>query len=114
MFPVRPDRTGRVFQAGFRAVSLAAALEAAVSLAEGFQGAEYLPAVEEVVFLEVAFRRAGSLLASVEDLAARLISRQVAQVIFRPAVTSPSIRPSRASPAGLVATLFKTTARACS
>ena len=53
-------------------------------------------------------------LAPVEDLAARLIFRQVAQVIFRPAVTFPSIRPSRASPAGAVATLFKTTARACS
>ena len=65
-----------------------------------------------VVFLEVDFRRVDSLLAPVEHLAARLIPRQVAQVMFRPAVTFPSIRRSRASPA--VAILFKTTARACS
>jgi hypothetical protein len=67
----------------------------------------------QVGFRQADFHPVDSLLAPVEDLAARLISRQVARVIFRPAVTSP-IRPSRARPAEAVATAFKTTGRECS
>ena len=95
-----------VFQADQGAVFLAA-----VSRVEAFQ-VERVPVA--VAFPEVDFRRVDSLLAPVVDLEARLISRQVVQAMFRPAVTFPSIQLSRVSPAGAAATLLKTTARACS